>query len=125
MVGSIRAIAAKPSPYSDIYKLPALLDDFAQKYTELLKQEAKPIREELEADRTYVLQALQTKDFADKFEKQFLDRFEELRDKLAHSNKISEVKSIRYESDALKTRCLNEISDYESKWPGLFHLLLR
>lgn len=115
LVESIRAIAVKSSPYSDIYKLPALLEEFSDKHIALLESEAKPIREDIEADRTQVFAMLNSKSFADLFNDRFHYRFVELKEKLEKSNEVAAVKNIRYESDALKTRCLDEIAEYERK----------
>jgi len=110
---NMRFIAEKPAPYSDIYKLPALIDEFVDRHTTLLEKEAEPIRAELKIDRQQVIDILNQKEFADKFKAKFEKEFEELKDKLNHSNEIAAVKNIRHESDALKMRCLNEMADYE------------
>jgi len=113
MVESIKSIATKATPYSDIYKLPSLLEQFADLHTSLLEKEAEPIRAEVKIDQKQVMDILNQKDFADKFKDQFVQRFEELKDKLEHSNEVAAVKNIRHESDALRMRCLNEITEHE------------
>jgi hypothetical protein len=117
---SIKSIAAQSAPYSEIYKLPALLDQFAKLHTDLLEKESEPIREELEIDRKQVLDILNQNKFADKFKDQFLHLFAELKDKLNHSNEVAAVKNIRHESKALRERCLNEIADYEKILADLY-----
>ena len=47
------------------------------------------------------------------FRDRFLSAFEELKEKLDTSNEIATVKNIRLESDTLKLRCLDEITEYE------------
>lgn len=112
-IENITSIATQPAPYSDIHRLPSLLDGFAAQYTSLLEKEAKPIYNEIKIDQKQVMDILQQKEFAYEFGDQFTKRFKELEDKLKHSNEIAEVKNIRHESDALKMRCLNEISNHE------------
>jgi len=113
MVESIMSIAIKSIPYSDIHKLPSLLEQFANLHTSLLEKEAQPIGAEIIIDRKQVMDILSQKAFADKFKEQFIKRFEELKYKLEHSNEVAAVKNIRHESDALKMRCLNEIAEHE------------
>jgi len=120
MVESIKSIATKSTPYSDIHKLPSLLEQFANLHTSLLEKEAEPIRDEINIDQKQVMDILDQKDFADKFKDQFVKRFKELREKLEHSNEVAAVKNIRHESDALKMRCLNEIADYEKTLAELY-----
>jgi hypothetical protein len=113
LVESITSIAKKPEPYSEIHKLPSLLEQFAKLHVSLLEKEAEPVRKEIDIDRKQVLDILNQKDFVVKFKALFLKRFDELKEKLEHSNEVAAVKNIRHESDALKIRCLNEITDYE------------
>ncbi|MHA0855675.1 BREX system P-loop protein BrxC [Paenibacillus sp. CMAA1364] len=113
MVESINAVATKASPYSEIHKLPSLLEQFADLHITLLENEAAPIRAEIIIDHQQVMDILDQKTFGEKFKEQFTKRFAELREKLEHSNEVAAVKNIRHESDALKMRCLNEISDHE------------
>ena len=115
VVDKIKAIVTKPSPYAEIYKLPALLSEFGDKHVSLIEKEAEPIREDLQSDLLKVQEVLNLKDYADKFKDKFASLFNELKDKLDTSNEVAAVKNIRYESDALKTRCLNEIDQYEKK----------
>ena len=115
VVEKIKAIVLKQLPYAEIHKLPALLDEFGTKHVELIEKEAEPIKEDLENDKFKVCETLNSKDYADKFNDKFLGLFTELNKKLETSNEVAAVKNIRYESDALKTRCLDEIAQYERK----------
>lgn len=116
VVDKIKVIVSKPSPYAEIHKLPALLDEFGVKHVALIDKEAEPIKEDMESDKLKVVEALDSKrEYAVKFKDRFLNLFNELNNKLDTSNEVAAVKNIRYESDALKTRCLNEIAEYEKK----------
>ena len=112
-VESMRDIIKSRSPYHEIHKLPALIKSFVENHTELLEKEAEPIREDVKIDKERVLEVLSEKEFKDKYHSQFIKLFDDLSDKLETSNEIATVKNIRLESDALRTRCLNEISEYE------------
>lgn len=116
VVDKIKAIVTKPSPYAEIHKLPALLDEFGTKHVALIEKEAEPIKEDLLIDKQKVCEALEARnEYSVKFKERFMGLFDELGNKLETSNEIAAVKNIRYESDALKTRCLNEIAEYEKK----------
>lgn len=116
VVDKIKAIVSKLSPYAEIHKLPTLLDEFGTKHIALIEKEAEPIKEDLMSDKLKVCEALDAKDeYSVKFKEKFVNLFSELSNKLDTSNEIAAVKNIRYESDALKTRCLNEIAEYEKK----------
>ncbi len=114
VVDKIKTIVSKQSPYAEIHKLPSLLDEFGTKHIALIEKEAKPIKEDLVSDKLRVSEALDSKEeYSVKFKDKFLNLFNELNNKLDTSNEIAAVKNIRYESDALKTRCLDEIAQYE------------
>ena len=116
VVDKIKSVVSKSIPYAEIHKLPALLDEFGTKHIALIEKEAEPIKEDLVSDKLKVCEALDAKDeYTVKFKDRFLNLFNELNNKLDTSNEIAAVKNIRYESDALKTRCLNEIAEYEKK----------
>jgi hypothetical protein len=65
-------------------------------------------------DYKKVMDILETKPFADVFRTKFAARFEEIKTKLDTSHEIAAVKNIKLESDTLKLRCLDEITDYEA-----------
>jgi hypothetical protein len=115
VVNDIKDVVSKQNPYSEIHKLPSMLDEFRVKHSALLEKEAEPIKEDLENDKEIVCEALSSKEYADRFKNRFLELFAELNTKLETSNEVAAVKNIRYESDALKTRCLDEIAQYEKK----------
>lgn len=113
-VENMRGIVKNRSPYHEIHKLPALTKTFIDKHTELLEKEAEPIKDDLKIDREKVFEVLGEKDYKDKFNEKFVKLFDELLNKLDTSNEVATVKNIRLESDALRTRCLNEIAEYDA-----------
>ena len=64
-------------------------------------------------DQQKVLNTLADKEFASVFRDKFLKAFAELKKKLDTSHEIAAVKNIRLESDTLKLRCMDEITEYE------------
>lgn len=64
-------------------------------------------------DLEKVLHTLDQKEFASVFRDKFVNAFAELKQKLDTSHEIAAVKNIRLESDTLKLRCMDEITEYE------------
>ena len=88
---------------------------FIKQYGALLEKEAEAMRPVVDDDLKKVLNILDTKEFASVFRDKFVNAFAELKNKLDTSHEIAAVKNIKLESDTLKLRCLDEISDYEMR----------
>ena len=112
-VAQMEAIVNAKNPFGQIQKLPDMSMKFVQQYGALLEQEAEAMRPVVEDDLQKVLHMLDEKEFAPKFRDKFLRTFDELKKKLDTTNEIAGVKNIRLESDTLKLRCLDEITEYE------------
>ena len=112
-VARMEAIVTAKNPFRQIQKLPDMSMRFVQQYGELLEKEAKEMRPIVEDDQRKVLHILDEKGFVSVFRDRFSSVFEELKEKLDTSNEIATVKNIRLESDTLKLRCLDEITEYE------------
>ena len=74
----------KPEPYSDIPKLPKLIEDFSSKYTEFLEEKYKPIHDSIVNCRDRVLKELTGKSF----EKEFKDKYNDY--------KLTDIKILDY-----------------------------
>ncbi|MDO5135215.1 MAG: BREX system P-loop protein BrxC, partial [Eubacteriales bacterium] len=114
-VSQIKGIMKKPAPYSDIFKLPGLLETYISAYGALLTEMEEPVLASLDEARARVLSGLEGRLCEDALRQRFLDRFHELHNKAAHCNNVAALQNIKVEADALKIRCLNEISAAESK----------
>ena len=112
-VARMEAIVTAKNPFRQIQKLPDMSMRFVQQYGELLEKEAEEMRPIVEDDQRKVLHILDEKGFVSVFRDRFSSVFEELKEKLDTSNEIATVKNIILESDTLKLRCLDEITEYE------------
>lgn len=112
-VAQMEAIVTAKNPFGQIQKLPDMSMKFVQQYGSLLEKEAEAMRPIVEDDLQKVLNTLDEKEFAPVFRDKFLRAFEELKKKLDTSHEIAGVKNIRLESDTLKLRCMDEITEYE------------
>ena len=112
-VAQMETIVTAKNPFGQIQKLPDMSMKFVQQYGALLEKEAEAMRPIVEDDLQKVLNTLDEKEFAPVFRDKSLRAFEELKQKLDTSHEIAGVKNIRLESDTLKLRCLDEITEYE------------
>ena len=115
IVEQVKSIMKKAAPYSDIFKLPGLLDEFSNTYSKLLDEMEAPIEEAIDEARKRVLQELEGKLCEGQLRSRYTDRFQELHEKASRCNNVATLQNIKIEADALKVRCLNEIADMESK----------
>ena len=112
-VAKMEAIVTARNPFSQIQKLPDMSMKFVQQYGALLEKEAEEMRPIVDDDLEKVLHTLDEKEFASVFRDKFVNAFAELKQKLDTSYEIAAVKNIRLESDTLKLRCMDEITEYE------------
>ena len=108
-VGAIKAILNKDAPYSDIPKLPELLDLFKDAYMKVLSGMEAPIIAAIADARTRVFEVLDTKSYKVEFSDRFIKLFKEIHDKATHCNNVATLQNIKVEADALKVRLLNEM----------------
>lgn len=110
VVADIKTILKKDSPYTDIPKLPELLDRFSELYTQLLEDMVAPIKVSIEDAKERVFEVLDTKEYKDLFTNRFVRLFQEIVEKASSCNNVATLQNIRVEADALKVRLLNEIA---------------
>lgn len=115
IVAAVKAIMQKPSPYGEIFKLPALLDSFIQAYGKVLQDLNEPVLQAIAEARSRVFDELRDKQCKPQLTDAFIRRFDEIREKAIHCNNVATLQNIKVEADALKVRCLNEINAAENK----------
>ena len=115
IVEQVKSIMKKAAPYSDIFKLPGLLDEFSNTYSKVLDEMEAPVEEAIDDARKRVLMELEGKLCEEQLRNRYIDRFQELDEKASHCNNVATLQNIKIEADALKVRCLNEIADLERK----------
>lgn len=113
-IDSIEMIVKLKEPYNQIHKLPNLIQNFIEGFTELLEQECAPIKTVIELDHKSVMNELEIYDFKDELESSFDKQFKDLIQRLDSANNFYEAIAMKEESDRLKIRLFNEIQE-ESK----------
>lgn len=115
IVGQINEVIKKPAPYGEIHKLPLLLDQYVKAYGGLLREMGKPILDAIDQAKERVFAELDGKACRERLSERFIQKFEALRSKATSCNNVARLQNIRMEADALKVRCLNEISAAEEE----------
>jgi len=109
-VGAVKDILKKDSPYSDIPKLPQLLDQFNEAYMHVLLTMKAPVLEAIAVAQARVFEVLDTKPYKGELSDRYFKLFKEIHDKANHCNNVATLQNIKVEADALKVRLLNEMS---------------
>ena len=78
VVADIKSILKKSVPYSEIFKLPELLDTFINLYSKLLNEMQKPIDNAIQEARQRVFEELQDKKCHDKLADKYVNLSEKL-----------------------------------------------
>lgn len=110
LIEKIKSIVISKEPYSKIPQLPGLIEEFSNRFTDLLEVECEPIRMVIQSDCEKVLNELSLYEFKDELISKFKNRFDELIDRLDSVNNFYEAIAMKEESDRLKMRCFEEIS---------------
>lgn len=110
IIKKIHGIVSSKEPYSNIPKLPALIEEFSNRFTELLEIECEPVRKVVESDYERVMNELNLYEFKNEFSSNFKKKFEDLLERLDSANNFYEAIAMKEESDRLKIRCFDEIS---------------
>lgn len=115
LVEDIEKITRLQSPYSEIHKLPDLVEQFMSRFVQLLEEECKPIRASIEADREATYADLERRSFKEKYSEIVRTDFEALLDRLTHANNIYEAIAMQTESDRMKQRFIQSFDDEEAR----------
>jgi hypothetical protein len=110
LIGKIKAIILSKEPYLQIPQLPILIEEFSEKFTELLEVECEPVRRVIESDCEKVLNDIYSYEFKDELSGKFKKKFSELIQRLDSANNFYEAIAMKEESDRLKMRSFEEIS---------------
>lgn len=110
IVANVKEIINKESPYSDIPKLPELLERFVSAYQKVLDSMEAPVIAAIDDAKNRVFNELNSKDYKEEFNSRYYKLFQELYDKVQSCNNVATLQNVKIEADALKVRLLNEIA---------------
>jgi hypothetical protein len=112
IVNKMKSIVYQQHPYGQIHLLPDLIDQFVQKFTDLLEMECEPVREVIKSDYQRVVEELQALPFKDQLLTRFKTLFDDLLERIDRVNNFYEAIAMKEESDRVKLRCFKEIEAY-------------
>mgnify|MGYP000858737724 FL=1 len=110
LIQKINEIVRSKEPYSKISQLPGLIEEFSNRFTDLLEVECEPVRKVIQSDCEKVLNELSLYEFKDELSAKFQKRFDDLISRLDRANNFYEAIAMKEESDRLKMRSFEEIS---------------
>ena len=109
-VGQIKAILVKEAPYTDIPKLPELIERYSDAYMKVLDAMEAPVISAIDEAQNRVFEVLGLKEYKEEFSPRFLKLFKEIYEKAKSCNNVATLQNVKVEADALKVRLLNEIA---------------
>ena len=109
IVTELDRITRLASPYSEIHKLPDLIDKFMSCFVTLLKAECDPIKTDIQQDKEITAADAQANGLTKEFGEKIRASFASLLDRLDRANNIYEAIAMRTESDRLKQRLIEEM----------------
>lgn len=121
IVEKIKAIVTKKKPYSDISKLPKLIEDYNDKFIELLEKEAELVKPRLEEQYNQLMDILNQYEFKDMFKISFDKQFNELRGKLKTADNFTVIVAMPTTAEKIKLKCIELIEkEYEKRSKDLY-----
>lgn len=115
VVSEVKSIMKKAAPYSEIRKIPELLDRYTDLYGSLLSDMEVPVLTSIDEARKRVIDEFEGKECRESLYQKAMDRFTEISEKAKSCNNVAVLQNIKVEADALKVRILNEIVAEEAK----------
>ena len=115
VVSEVKSIMKKATPYSEIRKIPELLDRYTDLYGSLLSDMEVPVLTSIDEARKRVIEEFEGKECRESLYQKAMDRFTEISEKAKSCNNVAVLQNIKVEADALKVRILNEIVAEETK----------
>ncbi|HHX62488.1 MAG TPA: BREX system P-loop protein BrxC, partial [Epulopiscium sp.] len=98
VVADIKAIMKNVSPYSEIRKMPELLDNYMNLYNGMLNKIEKPVLAAIKEAHSRVVRELEGKKCKDKFAETINERFREITEKAKSCNNVATLQNIRIEA---------------------------
>ncbi|MDI6705674.1 MAG: BREX system P-loop protein BrxC [Bacillota bacterium] len=110
IIKQIEGIVKSSSPYSQIIKLPDLIENFRTEFSILLEKECAPVKKTIEGDYLKVQKELDMLSASEQLRSESKKEFEELLYRIGHANNMYEAIAMKTESDRLKIRLIEKIN---------------
>lgn len=106
----IAKIVSLQEPYSDIFKLPELINKFVDTFNKLLEQECEPVKKVIVSDFDKVKEEVAVYLVGNQLGDKFKKGYDDLLNRLDSANNFYEAIAMKEESDRLKLRYIDEIT---------------
>ncbi|RXE57714.1 BREX system P-loop protein BrxC [Acetivibrio mesophilus] len=110
IIKEIESIVESPMPYSQIIKLPDLVERFRVEFGVLLEKECEPVKKIIESDYSKVIKELDELSASEQLRAESKKEFENLLYRIDHANNMYEAIAMKTESDRLKIRLIEKIN---------------
>ena len=115
IVQKIKKIIEKKKPYSEISNIPKLIEDYNEKFVELLEKEAERVKPRLEEEYNQLISILNQYEFKDMFKASFDKKFEDLRERLSNANNFTFIVAIPTTAERIKIQCVELLEKEQEK----------
>lgn len=121
IIESIKAIVTNKKPYSEISKIPKLIEDYNDKFIELLEKEAEHVKPRVEEQYDQLMNILNQYEFKDMLKSSFDKQFNELREKLKTADNFTVIVAMPTTAEKIKLKCIELIEkEYERRSKELY-----
>ena len=105
----------KPLPYSDIPKLPDLVDKYLDKYNDILAKEVTPVLYTITECQNRVMGELETKEYKVTKYSNYNTQFECLKQDAESCNNVSRLRGYGDKAAALREKLLQEMANEDAR----------
>lgn len=110
IIKQIESIVKSASPYSQIIKLPDLIENFRTEFGILLDKECAPVKKTIESDYVKVQKEMDMLLASEQLRSECEKEFDSLLYRIDHANNMYEAIAMKTESDRLKIRLIEKIN---------------
>lgn len=115
VVDAIRMIVRKDKPFAEIPKLPELLKQFIDAYTNVLDEQLVPVLDSVSESQKRVFEVLNTKEYKDRKQNRYIELFQEIVDGANGCTNVSILRGYADRAETLKIRLLNEMDKLDQE----------
>ncbi len=110
IVESMKVITSMDKPYNKIHELPMIIESYNEKLLDLYEREAELIRPVVEMYKDEVINHLEIFDFIDEIKSKYINRFDELMERLDNAKQFNDILAISQLADRTRSMSIQEIN---------------
>ena len=106
----MKVIVDMDKPYNKIHELPMMIENYNEKLLNLYEKEAEVIRPVVETYKDEVINYLESFDFADELRSKYVNKFNELMERLDNAKQFNDILAISQLADRTRNTSIQEIN---------------